>query len=226
MAPTKPRDRIPASAGPRRRRRHSLDVPAEPDSGEVAPAQFAHHVVPPIEQVANLHRVVAACQGEMIDWGGGGSHSPGPPNTSTLLAIWPMWAQGCPGSLVVAVRPHVPKAKPHPCSNPWGLPVPHRQSPEAPAASEAPAWPGLVRSLRTRARRRPVSCGWGGWVVSVRDARGPGCLSRALPAAAAAAAAAAVPNTARARAHPGCAARSSGAPVPRAAAPVGPGRGL
>jgi hypothetical protein len=40
---------------------YSPEIPAEPDGGEVAPAQLPYHVIPPVEQVANLHHMVAAC---------------------------------------------------------------------------------------------------------------------------------------------------------------------
>lgn len=38
---------------------YSLNVPAEPHSGKVAPAQLADDVVPSIEQIPNLDVMVA-----------------------------------------------------------------------------------------------------------------------------------------------------------------------
>ncbi len=35
-------------------------VPAQPDGGEVPPAELPHHVVAAVEQVADLDRVVTA----------------------------------------------------------------------------------------------------------------------------------------------------------------------
>lgn len=36
-----------------------LQIPAEPDGGKVSPAQFPDHVVPPVKQITNIHRVVS-----------------------------------------------------------------------------------------------------------------------------------------------------------------------
>ncbi len=36
-----------------------LQVPAEPDSRKMSPAQFSDNMVPPVKQITNLHRVVA-----------------------------------------------------------------------------------------------------------------------------------------------------------------------
>lgn len=41
--------------------RYSLDVPAQPDGGEVAPAQLADHMVPAVEQVPDLDQMVSSC---------------------------------------------------------------------------------------------------------------------------------------------------------------------
>lgn len=38
----------------------SLYVPAQPYGGEVAPPQFPDHMVPAVEQIPDLHRVVAS----------------------------------------------------------------------------------------------------------------------------------------------------------------------
>ena len=42
---------------------YSLDVPAQPDGGEVSPAQLADHMGAPVEQVTNLHLVISTCEG-------------------------------------------------------------------------------------------------------------------------------------------------------------------
>lgn len=46
-----------------------LDVPGEPHSGEVTPAQFPDHMVFPIVKVPDFHMVVAPCKRpEKVDW--------------------------------------------------------------------------------------------------------------------------------------------------------------
>lgn len=35
-----------------------LQIPAEPNCRKMSPAQFSDHVVPPVKQITNLHRVV------------------------------------------------------------------------------------------------------------------------------------------------------------------------
>lgn len=180
---------------------HSLDVPAEPDGGEVAPAQLAHHVVPPIEQVPDFHGVVAAWGREPTEAAEGGA-LPLPRHSAVLLG---------PLAHVGGLQaPSSSSLGPHPCSSPWGLPAPPRRSLAAPAASVAWGRRGPVRSQRTRARRRPASCGWGRQAVSARAARDPGQPDLALPAAAVTIVAAAAATCTGA--HSGRVARSSGTP--------------
>lgn len=40
---------------------HLLDVPGQPHSGEVAPAQLTDHMVSSIEKIPNLHMVISTC---------------------------------------------------------------------------------------------------------------------------------------------------------------------
>ena len=39
-----------------------LQVPAEPDSWEMSPAQFPDHMVAAVEQISNLHRMITTCK--------------------------------------------------------------------------------------------------------------------------------------------------------------------
>ena len=38
-----------------------LDVPGQPHSGEVPPAQLTDHMISPIEQISNLHMMISTC---------------------------------------------------------------------------------------------------------------------------------------------------------------------
>lgn len=46
-----------------------LQIPAEPDGGKVSPAQFPDHVVPPVKQITNIHRVVSTWNTEREETG-------------------------------------------------------------------------------------------------------------------------------------------------------------
>lgn len=40
---------------------HLLDVPGQPHSGEVTPAQLTDHMVSSIKKIPNLHMVISTC---------------------------------------------------------------------------------------------------------------------------------------------------------------------
>lgn len=114
---------------------HSPNVPAEPDGGEVPPAQLAHHVVATVEEVPDPHWVIPS-------WGGGAQRGEG-------------------GSLAPQCPPPLPQTqasgRPHLCSSPGGPPAPPRQSPAAPPT----AGTGEGGSLVTHPRGGWGSCGVG-----------------------------------------------------------------
>lgn len=100
---------------------HLLDVPGQPHSGEVAPAQFTDHMVSSIEKIPDLHMMISTC----------------PRKDRITLTHKP--TNGCCN---VGVRQE--KERLYPCSSHWGLPVHHHQSPGSlPPALEEKNPPGL-----------------------------------------------------------------------------------